>query len=373
MIFTFNWIILVLFFFFTGISLYYAFVFYARLAGFQNPKETSQPIIPISIIVCAQNEYKNLLSLLPLLLGQNYAGEFEVILVDDGSTDDTTFLLQDFAKENPKLHIIELTESVKNKQGKKFALMMGIKGAKYDHVLLTDADCIPASEHWLQSMSEGFGPEKEIVLGYSPYSKRPGILNLFIRYETFMTASTYLSFALAKIPYMGVGRNLAYHKHLFFDNKGFSSHIHLMSGDDDLFINQVANRTNTQISIKPESFTYSNPKESFLDYFHQKTRHLSVGRYYKPFHKFLLGLNPLSIILIYLSFITLILRHFYGEWVIGVFAFYIIVYWIIFYLNSKKLKDPILGILSPFLNFFYYLYLLIMSFVGLFYKAKTWK
>ncbi len=364
----------------TLISLVYIFAFYARLATFkgsslveaQKTEGTNHTTLPVSILICAQNELQNLRSLLPILLEQDYP-EFEIIIVDDSSTDDTSFLLQDIVRANSKLHIIELTESVKNKQGKKFALMMGLKGARFNHVLLTDADCMPASNQWVRKMMDGFSDEKEIVLGYSPYYYKPGLLNLFIRYETFITATNYLSFALAKTPYMGVGRNLAYHKHLFFDNKGFSSHIHLMSGDDDLFINQVADSKNTNIVIDPQSFTFSHPKMNFSDYFIQKSRHLSVGKYYKPTHQFLLSLSPVASLLLYISFTLLIVLKTFWLFTLGIFGVYLLSLWIVFYLNASKLKDPMLGFLSPILHIFYNLYLLIMNFMGLFYKAKTWK
>ena len=372
-IFTFLFFLLLVFLASALLSILYIIFFYLRIWL----HKTIDPIPPldkppISIIICAQNEYNNLLVLLPILLSQDYP-EFEVILVDDGSTDDTTFNLAEMIHQNPNLHIIELTEFVKNKQGKKFALMMGLKGAKYDHVLLSDADCLPASNQWINLMQRNFTGPVEIVLGFAPYRKRPGLLNWLIRYETFITASNYLSFALAKIPYMGVGRNLAYHKHLFFDNKGFSSHIHLMSGDDDLFINQVANSKNTAIEIHPDSFTYSEPKTSFFDYFHQKSRHLSVGKYYKSNHKFLLTLGPVLNLIFYVSFLILCILKYKMTIVLSVFAFRILVSWIVYYGNSRKLKDPGLGILSPILDIFYHIYLCTMTFMGLFYKAKTWK
>ncbi len=355
------------------ISLIYIYGFYLRLALFKNhPNEDLEANKPISIIICAQNELKNLLVLIPALLEQDYP-TFELIIVDDSSTDDTTFLLQDLVKQDSRLHIIELSESVKNKQGKKFALMMGIKGAKYDHVLLSDADCMPTSNQWIKKMQAGFSEEKEIVLGYSPYSKKGGLLNLFIRYETFMTASNYFSFALAKIPYMGVGRNLAYHKHLFFDNKGFASHIHLMSGDDDLFINQVATAKNVSIVIDPKAYMISKPKLSYGDYIHQKLRHLSVGKYYKPWHQFVLSVNPISNILFFISFVVLVSFKTYFPIPLFIFGFHLISFWIIFLINSKKLKDPILGIISPILQVLYHFFLIWIKFIGLFTKAKTWK
>jgi len=328
--------------------------------------------IPVSVIICAQNENSNLQRLLPKILDQSYP-EYEVIVVDDGSTDDTRYTLQDFQQRFPRLRSIELSEQVKNKQGKKFALMMGIKGAKYDRLLLTDADCEPSSNRWIELMQDRFSEKKTIVLGYSPYRRRLSFLNSLIRYETLITATNYLSFALANIPYMGVGRNLAYDKKLFFESKGFSSHIHIMSGDDDLFINKVANAVNTAIEIHPDSFIWSEPKKTPGEFFRQKMRHMSVGRYYKPLHKNLLAFHAVSTLLFYGCFVVLLVLRYKTEYVLGFFGFRLILQLVILGRISHKLASPELGVLSPFYDVIYHLYLMIFSVTGLVYKQKSWK
>jgi glycosyltransferase involved in cell wall biosynthesis len=253
---------------------------------------------PVSIIVCAFNEDANLKKNLPNLLNQNYTKNgkpyFEVLVVNDNSDDDTFYLLNQLKDKYEHLHIVNLTQDAKLIPGKKFPLSMGIKSARFDHLLLTDADCVPSSEHWLSEMSGKFSDTKKIILGYSPYAKHNGWLNKKIRFETFHSAMQYLSYSLANIPYMGVGRNLAYHRDLFNNNKGFSSHHHIVSGDDDLFINQVANASNTAICIQPFTFTYSEPKKTEDDWHYQKKRHLSTGKYYKTKHKLLLGVYAMS-------------------------------------------------------------------------------
>ena len=151
--------------------------------------------------------------------------------------------------------------------------------------MLTDADCVPATENWIERMQEGFAGDISIVLGYGSYHKLPGLLNKLIRFDTFHTGMQYLSYSLAGTPYMGVGRNLSYKKSVFFRNKGFSSINHLPSGDDDLFINQVANADNTSIMIDHDAITLSEPKKKFTDWIRQKKRHFSTARFYKPQHK----------------------------------------------------------------------------------------
>ena len=171
-------------------------------------------------------------------------------------------------------------------------------------VLLTDADCVPASEFWMQKMQDGYHDGIEVVLGYSPYKKAPGVLNKIIRFDTFHTALQYLSYALAGLPYMGVGRNLSYKKDLFFRNKGFSAINHVSGGDDDLFINKVATKDNTAVVIDPDTFMLSEPKKTFTEWFRQKSRHYTTAKYYKPRHKLLLGLYSATHFLFYPLFIA---------------------------------------------------------------------
>ena len=370
---TYTLIFSALFLLFSLVSLFYYLYFYLRLAFLrQAVDESTEQRLPITVIICAQNENQNLKRFLPSILDQDYP-VFEVIVVDDGSTDDTRFTLQALQEKYANLRVIELSEMVKNKQGKKFALMMGIKGAKYDHVLLSDADCEPATDQWIKLMQTGFSNEKLIVLGYSPYIRKSGFLNLFIRYETFLTATNYFSYALAGLPYMGVGRNLAYHKRLFFESKGFSSHIHLMSGDDDLFINKVARAENTSVAVYQPSFTYSEPKLTYTDYFRQKMRHTSVGHFYRKIHKNLLTLNAVSTLGFYIFFVVLLALRFYPEWVLGVFAFRLAIQLILMGRIGKKLGSTELGILSPLIDIVYHLYLVFISVASVFYKQKTWK
>lgn len=246
---------------------------------------------PVSIVICARNEAQNLAKFLPRILSQNYR-LYEVIVVNDNSTDTTEEVLIQHTINCPYLRIIHIHNKYEydSQVGKKKVLAEGIKAARHNVLLLTDADCEVASENWLRKMQGSMQGDKQIVLGFSPYFRYPGCLNLFIRYETIYTAVQYFSFALAKMPYMGVGRNLAYQKHLFELAGGFKKHEHIASGDDDLFINQVSTQKNVSINIDPESFVFSEPKRSWKSYFRQKARHMTTGREYKLQHKILLGL-----------------------------------------------------------------------------------
>lgn len=283
----------------TVIQIFYYLYFFRRVGEWQpQVKETVQQH-PVSVIICARDEDENLARNLPGVLVQEYPSTHEVIVVNDNSVDDSKYVLAELQKTFRKLQIVQLEQEAKMIAGKKFPLSIGIKEAKHEIVLLTDADCVPASEHWLHKMQAAFREGIEVVLGYGAYQKHPGFLNKAIRFETFHTALQYFSYALAGQPYMGVGRNLAYKRSTFFRNKGFSAINHIPSGDDDLYINKVATKENTAVVIEPGAFTLSRPKQTWSDWKRQKARHYSTGKFYKPAHQFLLGLYTGSYMLLY--------------------------------------------------------------------------
>lgn len=282
-----------------AIQLFYYCYFFARLAFYKKEEKKSSQEYAVSVVICAKDEAQQMVHNLPGVLVQNYRTTHEVVLVNDNSIDDTKYLLEEFQKSFKNLQVLTLTQDAQLITGKKFPLSMGIRTAKYEVLLLTDADCTPASEYWLQKMQDGYTEGIDIVLGYGAYRKRKGLLNKLIRFETFHTALQYLSFALAGKPYMGVGRNLSYKREIFLRNKGFASINHLPGGDDDLFIHKIANKTNTAIVIDPEAFTVSEPKHTWKEWRSQKNRHYTTAKYYSGSFKFLLGLYSLTGFLIY--------------------------------------------------------------------------
>ena len=226
----------------TLIQVFYYAWFFSRIAFYKPKQRTKTQQHPVSVIICARDEDENLARNLPGVLVQNYSTTYDVVVVNDNSLDDSKYILQELKKTFKGLHVVELTQEAVHIAGKKFPLTVGIRESKHEILLLTDADCVPASEHWIEKMQAAYDEKTEIVLGYGAYHKKKGLLNKLIRFETFHTALQYLSYALAGIPYMGVGRNLSYRKDLFIRNKGFASINHIPSGDDDLFINKVATK-----------------------------------------------------------------------------------------------------------------------------------
>ncbi len=366
----------ILFWLFIGSSfvqlLYWTFIF-SKLAFYKEKfilSSKSSP--PISIIICGKNEGINFQKNLPSILEQHYH-EFEVIVVNDGSTDNSEDVLNYFKNTYSNLHIINISQKEKgNRSGKKYALSKGITSAQYAHVLLTDADCAAGSNQWIKAMAQHLKNNKEIVLGYSPYHTKTGWLNQWIRFEAIYTALQYFSFALWGKTYMGVGRNLLYKKSLFTQNKGFERHEHIASGDDDLFINEVANTSNVAVCIHPSSFMYSEPKVNFKAYFQQKSRHLTTGMHYHLEHKFYLGLQSLSHFLHYILILLLILLKFRLNIVLSIAILLFLVKCFFYGKILKKLEDTTLFYYLAFLDIGLLVYAIIFTPALLIGKTNKW-
>ena len=290
-------------------QLYYYFRYINGVLRYRNKtKKNTNSFIneqpPISVIICAKDEADNLRKFLPFVLQQDYPC-YEVIVINDGSTDETEDLLRELCKNHSNLRSTFVPIGANNLSTKKLGLTLGIKAASYDLLLFTDADCMPEDKLWIAKMARNFDTKIEFVLGYGAYLHKKGLLNKLITYDTLFIALQYLGMAAAGKPYMGVGRNLAYRKETFFTNKGFASTLNLKSGDDDLMVNKSANYKNTRIEIAPESITWSEPNTSYKSWFFQKERHMSVASYYTCVSKFRLMLEPLSRGLFYSMLIVL--------------------------------------------------------------------
>lgn len=352
-------------------AFFYIFIF-GKFAFFKQTKARSKNIA-ISVIICAKNEAENLKTFLPSVIEQDYP-DFEIVLINDASNDDTLDVINDFSKLHNNIKIVNVKGIEAFWGNKKYALTLGIKAAKHDFLLFTDADCKPLSKHWIKAMSSHFSNEKSIVLGYGAYSKvKKSFLNKLIRFETLITAVNYFSFAKFGLPYMGVGRNLAYTRKEFFDANGFINHIKVRSGDDDLFINQIATKKNTAVCYSKNSFTESTPKTTFEEWFKQKRRHVSTAKHYKMKHKVLLALLYTSNLLFWLFALILFILLFKWEIVLVFFLIRIVLQYTILGISSKKLNEFDLLILLPFLEIFLIISQLIIFINNLISKPNHWK
>lgn len=337
-------------------------------------KLPNKPYQGISVIICAKNEAQNIKAYLPLVLQQNYP-YFEVVVVNDGSTDHTASILKSLQLQHTHLRVVTVDRNATRElQGKKFALQQGIAAATHELLLFTDADCYPNSKNWLLLMYHYFtNTKKQIVLGYGPYITNKTLLSKVISYETLQTALQYCSLALRGLPYMGVGRNLAYRKSLYKRDGNLLQYAHLLSGDDDLLIKQMANKDNVALQLQPAGFCYSKPPATWKAWIHQKKRHLSTGKYYKSIHLFLLGSISFSHFSMYIFLVLLLIIN-----KIPILVFIFVLFAIRLLLQIRVLKaaqnylkvrlSSFEFIIIDFLFIFYYVYFAMASV-----KSKTTK
>ena len=275
---------------------------------------------PVSLIMTAKNEEENLRENIPRWLAQDHH-EFEIIVVDDQSEDDSLLYLKEAQKQDSRLKIVELGQHIHKYPGKKLALLLAMKKAAHDCLLFTDADCRPAGEKCLRYMSRGFSEGKQIVIGFAPTGKK-GRQSGFFSWETMLTGMQYLSMAYKGAPYMGVGRNMGYRKSFFLEKKGFTGNLSLAQGDDDLFVAAHATKENVALVVHPDAYVYSENKSSLNDWLYQKRRHLATGVHYPSKVKMSLGLLWLAGLLFYLSPLLLLVS---GKlWIYGLAAWGIV-------------------------------------------------
>lgn len=351
-------------------GLYY--ILFSRVTFYKNDITSEKDTdTPISIIVCAKNEEENLKKLVPLLLEQDHKN-LEIILVNDSSTDNTLDVIDHFIEIDSRVKKVDVIQNEQFWGNKKYALTLGIKKATNEHLLFIEADCRPNSKFWARSISSKFDSQKSIVLGYGGYlKKKNSLLNAIIRYDTVLIAMQYMSAAIRGNAYMGVGRNLAYTSTQFYESSGFMSHMKILGGDDDLFVNQSRTKNNVAISTSESSFTYSVPKDSWNQWFAQKRRHYHVANHYKFSDKcFLFGFFLSQIFWLITAIIALI----YGDWVIAgaiISIRYLLFYWIM-YRGLLRFRESDLTPLIPLLELVLLIQQLRLGMLNLFRKPQRW-
>ena len=333
-----------------AVQLFYYFWFYLAPILYK-PSETKGTGQPVSVIICARNEADNLKEFLPSILEQDYP-DYEVIVVNDCSEDNSYEVLGEYLEKYPRLRVSNVNKDPQYTHNKKFAQFIGIKAAKNELLLFTDADCRPETTKWIEGMVSHFNEGTDIVLGYGGYLKKQGLLNKYIRYECMTIALQYLGMALRGIPYMGVGRNLAYRRSFFFNKKGFGSHTHVISGDDDLFVNSNSDNKNTCVEFSQAAHTRSLPAKNFSEWFLQKKRHMTTAPHYRERDKFLLVLEPAARAVFYIAFIVLTSFLFLWPFVLAIFGMRLIIQVIVLILAQKRLNEPGVAGFSLFFDIF---------------------
>lgn len=342
-------IILYIFLGISLINLSFYFGFFSLVFHKRKPTARQEPL-PISVIICAKNEARNLEKFLPAILTQDHPN-FEVVVINDASVDDTLAVIEGFKKRDGRVKLVNVRNNEAFWASKKYALTLGIKKAENPYLLFTDADCQPQSSQWISLMTAALGQNKSITLGYGGYFYEKGWLNKVIRFETLSTAIQYFSYAHWGTPYMGVGRNLAYTSRIFYKQDGFATHLQLKSGDDDLFVNRAATHDNTAVCTDPDGITRSIPKKSLRAWFTQKRRHVSVAQHYQTSHVLLLSLFYASQFLFWCLFLVLLWSA-YWKIALTILTLRLLIQGIVYHRAGKKLNETDLIWLFPFLELF---------------------
>lgn len=357
---------------FALIQLGYVLHFYARLAYRRQPSQNEDPQLPpVSVIIAARNESDNLYEHLPTIMSQDYPN-YEVIVVNNQSIDDSNWILTAFAQQFPQLKVVEISKSPHLKPGKKLPITLGIKAATYDHFILTDADCLPQSNQWIKQMISAIQGNQEFIIGYSPFTRAKGFLNKLVRYDNTWQSASAFAYALGDLPFKANGRNLAYTKNLFQKVNGFKSHYAISPGDDDLLLQDALRHTKIGVVQDPVTFVRSAAPATWKEWFSQKAKyHISSARY--PFiKKVVLGIYPLSLILFWISFVVLSFNMTYLPISVSIFMGVLIIKWWLQGICFKRLGEQRLLLFFPLWDLFYSILMPIIYYISERQKYYRW-
>lgn len=352
--------------------IYYLFIF-TRFA-FVSSKTKSSVAVSVSVIVCSKNDEKNIIELVPLLANQDYP-DFEIILIDDASTDETLTHFKRFEKEYSNIRIVKIVPTEAFWGNKKYALTLGIKSAQKDYLLFIEPNCLPKTNKWISEISSGFSEKKTIVLGYSAFKKvRFSLLNILTRHQSLFSAVQYFSWAKLGHPYMGISRNMGYKKDEFFKINGFISHMRSRFGDDDLFINQASNSKNTDVVYSPSSFTYAAPHQTYSDWFKERRKYLFTANSYKFFDKFQLSIFNISQVLFFVVMIfELIFEFDYIELLLLLIGIRYFIVWLVIGISSVKLREKSVIFWFPITEIINIIIQSALYIINIFSKPLHWK
>ena len=274
---------------------------------------------PVSVIVYAHSEPEDLRNNLPILLNQDYP-DYEIIVVNDGSDANSEDVLKLFSNEYKNLYYTYVPVDTQYLSHKKLALTMGIKAARHDILLFTEADCRPIGPKWIKAMAGSYNPETDIILGFCAYRHTKGFLHKLIAYDNLTNGLQMISSALSHHPFTGNGRNLSYRKKLFFAHKGYSRSLNLHAGADDLFINEVSNPANTQVQLSSDSIIKMNKVGDFETWREIKTSRAATKRFYKGGSLTFYRMENIGYLFFWIAGIATFIVGLSGNWLLSILA-----------------------------------------------------
>lgn len=327
----------------------------------------------VSIVMVVHNEAEFLKKSLPYLLEQDYP-DFEVVIVDYKSTDDTHFVLKVCADNYPQLKPISFHKDVNMFQGKKYPLSIGIKSATKEVILLTEAECTPCSFNWISHMMEGYCGGMQMVLGYNLVKSSGNLLGAFQQYENMVYSASYLGSAMMGMPYTATGRNLSYRRNFFFKKGGFISHYSIPDGADDLFVNQNANSGICALVMHKDAVVSSEPRSTFNLWHQDRTHRLYTRRYYGLKDRLLLSIYPLSQLVFLVALILLFVGQVFPWQLLLGFLLLKIIWQIVCSIPLAKLFEiKKIHFFAPFFELYFLITNTFLTCFALRRKNKQWR
>lgn len=335
-------LVVILFGAITFIELAYYYLIYARFSFQRKKPQKSFYQPPVSVVMVAKDAAGVLLKTLPKFLNQQY-GDFEVVVVDDNSQDDTKLLILEYQQQYTNLKLVELDTAVTTIRGEKFALSMGIRCASHPFLLVTNPECAPSSTHWLEKMAGNFEGGKQIVLGYSTFEKKNNPFNRLLHFDNLLNAIQYFSLARIHSPYRGDAKNMGFTEQVFTQQRGFAKHNHISYGEEDIFISRAANKNNTGIEYTPDAVTILQ-RGALHHYWKDHKQGLYYTRRYNTFrNRFLLTSYAIINLLFYVALAFAIVYSIGNILLIavtaGIAAVRVISQYFVFGFAAKKLNE----------------------------------
>jgi biofilm PGA synthesis N-glycosyltransferase PgaC len=341
----------------------------ARISLKPNPNKTQHPV---SVIVYTRNQASVLPAHLDTILEQDYP-DFEVVLVNDCSWDETDDFLRDFAPQHARLKVVNVPEQDRFRTNKKFAISMGIKAAQYEHLLFNQVGAIPQSKKWIKEMQANFDTGAELLVGHTVLKPGKGLGRFFARYDLFISSLNALAFAKKGKAYLASGCNMAYLKSVFFRGKGFAAHMHIPFGEDQFFVNQHAHSKNTRVEIRPGAQVKTDDYEGFGQHVKFRLKQMRAIDSYNFLRKLMLGVQSASALLFYVFLVLLFALGFDWRLLLAAYLLRLLVFFAVYFKVFKTLGYRDLKWWFPVLDFFYCLYLFVLSVMLVFNTNSQWR
>jgi glycosyltransferase involved in cell wall biosynthesis len=351
--------------------IYYVFV-YGKVSRYRLPEENYN-FPPVSVVLVTKDEQENLKERLPVILEQQYP-DFEVVIVNNASSDETEFVLKVFQKIYPQLKVVNLYSEAPNKfLGKKYPLSIGIKSAKNDCVLLTNVNCVPNSLFWIMNMVRGLSQTRNTIIGFNFYEREKTLFNSLVQYDTIINAINYGGMALLGNPYKATGDNIIISREEFFNSGSFLSLYNVACGDMELYVNRITKGKKTSVILNEEAYIKTETPQSFSLWCRYKKRNIKTAYYYKFLDKLLVAIPSWTTLFFYATFVTLFLLNFPWQWILTGCILKFAIQIIFFQNASKVLMKNNLCIFAPLFEIFFLVFNTIMGISVLFSRKDRWE